>query len=171
MAALALGASLVLALAAPLAAQAGPLLSGYGGPGQGNQAILGSTLIGGPGGGSGSSGGGPEAGAAATAPAQATSGIGTAQAGATRTRGAGSSSRGGHGAGGAAIAGARAAQTTLAGELGDRSYRGYENAGSSSALGLSGADIAYIVLAAAALVVTGLLTRRLAGAKAAKGHS
>jgi hypothetical protein len=168
MAALALGASLVLALAAPLAAQAGPLLSGYGGPGQGNQAILGSTLIGGPGGGSGSSGGGPEAGAAATAPAQATSGTGTAQAGATRTRGASSSSRG---AGGAAIAGARAAQPTLAGELGDRSYRGYENAGSSSALGLTGADIAYIVLAAAALVVTGLLTRRLAGAKAAKGHS
>src|ERR1700761_4789261 len=45
---------------APGAWASSTLLSGYGGPGQGNQAILGSTLIGGGGasGGSGGSGGG-----------------------------------------------------------------------------------------------------------------
>ena len=46
-----------LAALAPLAAYAGsPLLSGYGGPGAGEQAIVGSTLIGGPRGGAGSGG-------------------------------------------------------------------------------------------------------------------
>ena len=44
-AALALVAALAVSAAAPLVAHAGPLLSGYGGPGQGNQAILGSTLL------------------------------------------------------------------------------------------------------------------------------
>ena len=42
---------------APAADASSTLLSGYGGPGQGNQAILGSTLIGGGGGSSSSSGG------------------------------------------------------------------------------------------------------------------
>src|SRR5438309_8805588 len=44
--------------AVPATAHAGPLLSGYGGPGQGNQAILGSALVGGSSGGGGTSGGG-----------------------------------------------------------------------------------------------------------------
>jgi hypothetical protein len=169
-----LGASLVLAVAAPLAAHAGPLLSGYGGPGQGNQAILGSTLIGGPGGGSGGAGGGgPESGAAATGSAQATIGTSGAPTGAsaTRTHAGGSAGRGGRGAGVSGRTATRAERPTVGGELSDRSYRGFENAGSSSALGLSGADIVYIVLAAAALAFAGLLTRRLAGTKAAKGHS
>ena len=56
-------------------ARASPLLSGYGGPGQGSQAILGSTLINGPpsgggsrGGGRGAGGGGSQAAPAATSP-------------------------------------------------------------------------------------------------------
>jgi len=36
-------------VATPVAAHASPLLSGYGGPGQGSQLILGSSLLGGPG--------------------------------------------------------------------------------------------------------------------------
>jgi hypothetical protein len=47
------------AIVAPASAQASSLLSGYGGPGQGNQAVLGSALLKGPkgkGGGSGGSG-------------------------------------------------------------------------------------------------------------------
>ena len=47
----------ILCVSVPTVALAGsPLLSGYGGPGTGEQAILGSTLVGGPGGGSGSGG-------------------------------------------------------------------------------------------------------------------
>jgi hypothetical protein len=50
-------ALLAVMLAAPAAAQAGSLLSGYGGPGDGSQAILGSALTGGgPSGGEGGSG-------------------------------------------------------------------------------------------------------------------
>src|ERR1019366_9479043 len=50
---------LALTLTAPAVAGANSLLSGYGGPGEGNQAILGSALLGGPGsGGGGSSSGG-----------------------------------------------------------------------------------------------------------------
>jgi hypothetical protein len=162
-----LGASLVLAVAAPLAAHAGPLLSGYGGPGQGNQAILGSTLIGGPGGGSGGSGGGPEAGATGTARANGL----TAAAGTTRATSTGRSP--GRRAQGASASGSAATSAAQAsgGELSERSYRGFESAGGSSALGLSAGDVVYIVLAAAALAFTGLLTRRLAGTRTAKGNS
>src|SRR5207253_1711120 len=49
------GLLMVAAACTPAAAHGNPLLSGYGGPGQGNQAILGATLLNGPGGG-GSSG-------------------------------------------------------------------------------------------------------------------
>jgi hypothetical protein len=49
----------LLALAVPTVAAAnGPLLSGYGGPGAGEQAIIGSTLVGGSRGGHGSGGAG-----------------------------------------------------------------------------------------------------------------
>jgi hypothetical protein len=51
-----------LVLPATMAFAGSPLLSGYGGPGAGEQAILGSTLIGGSGGAGGSSGSGDSAG-------------------------------------------------------------------------------------------------------------
>src|SRR4051812_5612016 len=57
---------------APAGADAGSLLSGYGGPGQGSQALLGSALIGGGGGsssgGSGGGSGGPSGSASLEAP-------------------------------------------------------------------------------------------------------
>src|SRR5580698_25991 len=56
-------ASLALfAIPAPAALAGGPLLSGYGGPGAGAQAIIGATLLNGPGGSSGGSSGGGSAG-------------------------------------------------------------------------------------------------------------
>src|SRR5437879_8345365 len=81
-------AALVVSMAIAATAHASSLLSGYGGPGQGNQAILGSTLLGG---GSGGGGGGPAA----------TSGEGT-----------GSSSQG---AGSATASGGSASHSTRAG--------------------------------------------------------
>ena len=62
----------------PAVAHANPLLSGYGGPGQGNQAILGATLLNG-------SGGGGSSGAAAAASSRGyVSGEGTSTTGAAR---------------------------------------------------------------------------------------
>ena len=48
----------LLAVPAPAALAGGPLLSGYGGPGAGAQAIIGGTLLNGPKGGSGGGSGG-----------------------------------------------------------------------------------------------------------------
>jgi hypothetical protein len=146
-AALALSASLAL----PRVAHAGPLLSGYGGPGQGNQAILGSALLGGSkgGGGSGSRGAGkkgPHAGASALQASGTPGATGTAAV-----------PQGGSVASAGRTAG---------------SYPTVEPASSrsGSAFGLSDADLAYILLAAAVLAVTGALTRRIARSRIAKGH-
>src|SRR5438874_7144215 len=79
----------------PLPAHASPLLSGYGGPGQGSQAILGSTLFGGPGGGSSGSGaasGGEGSSGASASPAVSGQGAGSWSA-PRGGRGAGRSSR------------------------------------------------------------------------------
>jgi hypothetical protein len=159
----ALAAFVALSLAAATAAQASPLLSGYGGPGQGNQVILGSTLIGGPGGGS-TTGGPPSANANASEsnaalPASA-SGPGSPQTGS-----GGSHHRA------TATGSLQVGASSLAGQLYNRSYRPLERtAGSSGPFGLSAAEIAYIVAAVAALAFTGVLTRRLNVAKTAKGH-
>jgi hypothetical protein len=130
--------------AVPATAHAGPLLSGYGGPGQGNQAILGSALLGGSAGGSGTSGGGGSGSRAAHSR--------------TATHGA------------AGTLGSSKRADALAGERGASSYPAVEPTASRSgpALGLSGADLAYILLAAAALALTGALTRRIARTRAAK---
>ena len=137
-------------------AAANPLLSGYGGPGEGSQAILGSTLLDGPtqgGGGSVGSGGaagsgglpsaGADAGLATVAPQQKASsvahrdrtagGIGTASGDSSQTHIAGS--------------GLPASQATVAG---------------AQTLGLSGKDLLYTLLALGALAITSVLTRRLA---------
>jgi hypothetical protein len=135
--------------AVPATAHAGPLLSGYGGPGQGNQAILGSALLGGSAGGSGTSGGGGSG-----------SRGGSSSAAHSRTAT--------HGAAGTLGSSKRA--DALAGDRGASSYPAVEPTASRSgpALGLSGADLAYILLAAAALALTGALTRRIARTRAAK---
>ena len=147
------GLALVASAALPLSAHAGPLLSGYGGPGQGNQAILGSALVGGSSGGGGTSGGG---------------------GGGSGSRGAASGvvhSRSTTHAGAGALASPQRTGV-LAGERGASSYPAAEPTASRSGttFGLSGADLAYILLADAALVVTGAFTRRIARTRTAKGH-
>src|SRR5271170_1066634 len=74
----------------PAAALAGPLLSGYGGPGQGNQAILGAGLVGGRGG-DGSSGHGTSPGNAGSAAGEGAVGSAALAAGSGDAGRAGSS--------------------------------------------------------------------------------
>jgi len=139
-------------------ALAGTLLSGYGGPGEGNQAILGAGLVNLP------SGGGPGGAAGANgAPsgeslAQASSGSSTAAPGGqgtsvkSRGRRTGRPSR----TSGSGPGGYRAAHTPS----GAAEPVSGASAGSQP-LGLSGSDMLFIVLALAALLITGLLTRQL----------
>jgi hypothetical protein len=132
---------------APAAAHASSLLSGYGGPGQGSQALLGSTLIGGSGGGGGSSASGGGSGSIA-----ATQSAPTKAGGAHRGSGAGR-----HGAAGGAGAGSTAATTGSA-----AAFRAAETGAGSSTLGLSGAGLVYILAVLGGLVLVAVLTRSLA---------
>jgi len=146
-----------LAGAAPAAASANPLLSGYGGPGVGNQAILGAALLNGggsAGGGSGPTGQGSGPASVPTIAASSTAGEPVA-------------GRAPHGA---------AAQGTGAKVSGVSSgaYPASERGGAAPAsgtLGLSGQDILFILLALFALAFTGVLTRRLVGDAPGEGTS
>ncbi len=141
---------------APSCAVANPLLSGYGGPGAGNQAILGSTLVGGSGGGGGSAGG-----ASGGSP-------GSSPGGAAPTGSSGSRVR----SGGRAADRGSAQVARPSGEASGGAARAYpfssaRNASQAASaatetLGISGEDVAYIFLALGGLAFTGILTRRLA---------
>jgi hypothetical protein len=138
----------VVTLAGTAPAQAGTLLSGYGGPGQGNQALIGATLINPPGG--GGAGGGGESLARSGASPSSSSG----QAASGPARGSAHRSRQlqqRHASAGAARAYSPALGSTAS-----------EPAVGSSTLGLSGVDFVYIVLVLGGLVAAGALTRRLA---------
>jgi hypothetical protein len=148
------------------AAQAGPLLSGYGGPGTGSQAILGSTLLNGPRGGGGASSGGGSG-----ASAGGVSGFGSPGAQATGAAGRSHRAAGAGGAGGPSPAGqggtSRAGEGNGGGPSAGRPAALYPSAQgeaqqSSPMLGLSAADLLYLLLALAALALTGLLSARLA---------
>jgi hypothetical protein len=155
----------VMSFATPSSVLAGPLLSGYGGPGAGNQAILGSALLGGggsSGGSSGSTGSSPGA-AAETAGGQS----GRSQSNGSTTGSSGlRSTSGGRPKGAAGGGGASSRDNTTESSGGDiRAYlvsSSRSTPGASGTLGLSGADLAYIFLTLCALVLTGVLTRRLA---------
>ncbi|HEY2182156.1 MAG TPA: hypothetical protein VGH09_10835 [Solirubrobacteraceae bacterium] len=140
----------VLAMAFPTAAVAGPLLSGYGGPGQGSQAILGSTLLNGPSGGGGSSG------SQATNLSSASL-ASRAPAGSDQTRG----SRGPRAVGGASVGQGRAGQVGRI-SSGDALYPALEPSASTGALGLSGQNLLLIALALAGVALLAALTVRLA---------
>jgi hypothetical protein len=164
-------------VAMPSSVLAGPLLGGYGGPGEGSQAILGSALLGG--GGSGSSGGGsagstgPSLSVAAGVGAQASKGqgnvtspdpsaLGSAAGGAGQSAGETSGARSGGAAkafGGAANAYPVAAERAPS----------QPASSATGTLGLSGADLAYICLTLCALLFTGVLTKRLARAAGPQG--
>lgn len=165
-----------MALSFPAAASAGsPLLSGYGGPGAGEQAIVGSTLVGGPRGGAGSGGSSGSSGstvgaseAAGSSPSgSASTGSGsspisrsTARAGAGRS----SSTRSGAPSGSGRRRGGEKAVTrpVRAGTTAfvyPSSLRSQSTG--SSAFGFSGGDLLLLLGIAAALALTGTFTMRL----------
>jgi hypothetical protein len=170
--------ALLASLVAPLAAQAGPLLSGYGGPGEGSQAIVGVTLVNGSSGGGGNAAGGtpsrPDAAAAfrrtessnragRTSSSRATTGAGGAGRAATNRSGArkGTSSGGQAGGVGATVGASRAASRP--GGSSSASEGVATPASESETLGLTGRDFLYVLLVLGALVLVGVLTGRLAG--------
>jgi hypothetical protein len=153
------------------AALAGSLLSGYGGPGQGNQAILGSALLNKPGGGSGSSGSGSSASSTSTGTGYSTS----VAAGGEPANGSGSASRAGthgkprsthlRGVASADPRGGQAGRSATKPQSIADVYAAAERgapAPSSGALGLSGADLVLILLALGMLGAIAVLSRRLA---------
>jgi hypothetical protein len=158
------GLLLALCLVASVSARANPILSGYGGPGQGNQAILGSALLNGPaGGGGGAAGGGSEGGGSSGENGSATAPTG------------GGSARGGHGGasrahGQSGTQGSSPQKIAQPGRDVSSAYLAAErghSAGQSGALGLSGQDLLYIILVLAALTLAAVFTRRLTQTTAA----
>jgi hypothetical protein len=152
----------VAAACLPAGAQANPLLSGYGGPGQGNQAILGATLLNGRGGGGGS---GTLAAASSSGSLSGESASGTAAPQAHKSSGGGSS-RGHAGAQRQAPAPRRPPDL-------ESSYRALErsaNVSGDGALGLSGSEVALIGVVLALLALIGTVTWRVARPRPAKGH-
>ena len=146
----------VASAALPSAAAASSLLGGYGGPGEGNQAILGSALLNGTGGGSGG-------GSAGSSTVGSRSG-GAATTGSSRRGHKGSAVGKGpvagasHGRGGVGGASAGGVDVHAVRSLGQTSPLVHEG---SEPLGLSGVDLLYILLALGALACTGALTWRL----------
>ncbi len=146
-------------LAAPLTSDANSLLSGYGGPGTGSQAILGATLLNGPGSGGSSGAGGSSAGGSSGGGAGLATSSGTPSKAHARPRGhtgktAAKVKRAAHGN---ASSSASATYKSPSG-----TSVGTQSAVESSQIGLSNSDLWYILLAAGLLVLTGTLTRRLA---------
>jgi len=147
--------SLLVAIFAlvPASASAGSLLSGYGGPGQGNQELLGSTLLNGH-----SRGGGGGGGSASTG-----SSAGAGGEGSTPDRGGAAATGGKHAS---RLAGGRRQSrensreaATQAGNDPRSDARTTVPAASGTApgsqtLGLSGSDIVDVLIALAALVLT-----------------
>jgi len=147
--------TVVYCVLAPAGASAGSLLSGYGGPGQGNQAILGSVLLGGPSGGQGGSAGAGGGGSVAGGPGNSTAG----STGAARRRSSPPGESRKH----------RKAGVGTPPTAGARPHSGLPSpppagAGTVPAqtLGLSADDLVYIFLVLGALGLTGALTRQLA---------
>jgi hypothetical protein len=159
----------VMAAAMPTSAAASSLLSGYGGPGQGNQAILGSTLLNGRsngGGGSSSGGGSAGSGSASLANLAAPSTRPALKAHRSHTAGRRSSSSAARGKKAAGTGGLAAASG--AGAYPASTPLRSASAG-SGALGISGADLLYIILAFGAVLLTGVLTRQLMRGTDARG--
>lgn len=160
--------AVALPVAMPSLAAGSSLLSGYGGPGQGSQAILGSALLGG-GAGTGAGGGGSTSGGAGGSSGPLRLGEQPGRTGSSAGAAAGTGGAPARKAGGGASASrqAGAGRTSGAGGSPASSAEPASDAGTgrSETLGLSGDDLVYVLLALAALAFTGVLTRRLARAK------
>jgi hypothetical protein len=145
-----IGLVVTLSALVPASAGASSLLSGYGGPGQGTQAILGSTLLNGPSG-----------------------GAGTAPLGGVSTGGVTTSSGGGNRHAAARHGTQPAATATGSVTLGSYPRLGASqtSAGGAGVLGLSDSAFLFALLALAALLFTGLLTRGLTRASGTRWHA
>jgi hypothetical protein len=146
------------ALVPASAAAGGSLLSGYGGPGEGSQAILGSTLLNGPKGGGGASGDGSATPAGGGETAGAGGGAAPAAAGRRISQPVRTGPRLHTSRGVKPQAAAGGAQRDRATSVVPASAVSV----ASQPLGLSGSDLAYILLALASIGLTGVLTTRLA---------
>jgi hypothetical protein len=163
------GSLVVLACASPVAARASTLLSGYGGPGQGNQSMLGSALLNGPGG--GATGGGS---AGASGSTSSSSGEATPASSRVAKSPATGSSNGERGvsanakrrARGATPGDAKAGAATSVAEEYAAAERG-ARAPSTATFGLSGAELTLIALVLGTLAIVSVITRRLARVSAA----
>ena len=156
--------SAVLMTVALSSASADSLLSGYGGPGEGNQAILGSALLGGGAGGDGGSSSGASGSAGSSSAGAAGVGAPAGRGniapspsnvrGTTPGRGAGRARGGSRGGkGGASGSGARAYPVV--------SRETQPTTGATETLGLSAEDLVYVLLALGALAFIGVLMRWL----------
>jgi hypothetical protein len=144
-------AAVALSVCAPSAAQASSLLSGYGGPGQGNQAILGSGLLNTPSGGGGSGGGSVSSTSAGSVAAQGGSAAGKrAHKGGAASGKQGSRSKAGSSAASPLYLSPGQLQRSRAASTG------------TSVLGLSGEQLLLTILGLVALVLIGAFTLRLA---------
>jgi hypothetical protein len=147
-----------IVFATSVTAHASPLLSGYGGPGQGSQMILGSSVLNGPGG-----GGGGRAAAAGEASTVATNpGAVNAPAGSASS----SSVSVVHAAHGVVLRQRSSSRGARAGTSGgapgsySSTYPALARQAAPPALGVSENDLLYILLALGMLAVAGVLTRR-----------
>lgn len=125
---------------APSPAAANPLLSGYGGPGQGSQAILGSTIIGG---GPGSAGGSSAAGGSA----RSSQASGTFGGGEPRLS-AGSGASGGASERSESAGGGSGASTGAVGTGAQTGHRGRASGSVAGAYPSVSAERAYLAVAA-----------------------
>jgi hypothetical protein len=148
----------VLLVSMPAVASAiSPLLSGYGAPGTGEQAIIGSTLLGGRHGGTGSGGAGlGGSGGTLSGGGNSTS---TGPGGGRAESGGSISARSGAGSGGASQAGAQAGRAGTSAFVYPSSLRSASV--SSPALGISGGDLVLLAGIIATLALVGTLTIRL----------
>lgn len=160
---------LLSAALSPAAFAGSPLLSGYGGPGAGEQAVIGSTLIGGSGGGAGSggsgspsSGGGGPSSSASGASLSATGGspVGTGVGAGKGPSGAASGR-----AGGSSTAGSGSARSGANTPTQTHAFvypPGLRSASADSpALGISGSDLLLGLAAIATLALVAAATLRL----------
>ncbi len=167
----------------PAAASANSLLSGYGGPGQGSQVILGASLVNGPRGGGGSQGGGgspgggSQTGGGSTVTRESSTVATPSSAGRASSQGTASHTvyhkHAGAGAGHAkhvkavAVGGSASGAAAHAASPAVAAVR--PAAEGSDTLGVSGIDLLYILLAVGALVLTGVLTKRIASTSVSAG--
>lgn len=169
------GCLLAFGTAPPDAALASSLLSGYGGPGQGNQAILGSALLNRPGGGSGGGGSGSSGSGSGEGSGSLASGADSSttsseaaassaarsstETGAARKTSSSPANDAGRGSQTSRSAVRSASPPSIA-DVYAAAERG-RSAPSTPAFGLSGADLLLIVLALGMLALIGVLSRRL----------